>query len=115
MHVRAYLQHPSAELVGVCDKDKTHAQETAQQFGIPKAFTDVDDMLNEKLDAISVATPDNAHADIVIKAAQRGVHILVEKPLATTLEECRRMIAAAKKSRVYLMMDWHNRWNPPYH
>jgi predicted dehydrogenase len=78
-------------------------------------LTKLDDLLNEKLDAVSVATPDNAHADIVIKAAGRGVHVLVEKPLAKTLEECRRMLAAAKKSGVYLMVDWHNRWNPPYH
>ena len=115
MHVRAYLQHPSVDLVGVCDTDKARAQGTAREFGIPKPFTKLDDLLSEKLDAVSVATPDNAHADIVIKAAGRGMHVLVEKPLATTLEECRRMIAAAKKSGVYLMVDWHNRWNPPYH
>ena len=115
MHVRAYLQHPSVDLVGVCDTDKAGAQRTARDFGIPKPFTNLDDLLNERLDAISVATPDNAHADIVIKAAGHGVHVLVEKPLATTLEECRRMLAAAKKSGVYLMVDWHNRWNPPYH
>lgn len=115
MHVRAYLQHPSVDLVGVCDTDKARVRRTAREFGLPKAFTRLDDLLNERLDAVSVATPDNAHADIVVKAAGRGVHVLVEKPLATTLEECRRMIAAAKKSGVYLMVDWHNRWNPPYH
>lgn len=115
MHVRAYLQHPSVDLVGVCDTDKARAQRTARKFAIPKPFTKLADLLNERLDAISVATPDNAHADIVIKAAGRDVHVLVEKPLATTLEECRRMLAAAKKSGVYLMVDWHNRWNPPYH
>lgn len=115
MHVRAYLQHASADLVGVCDKDKARAQKTARRFGIPKAFTDLDDLLSERLDAISVATPDNAHAEIVIKAAGRGVHVLVEKPLATTVEECRRMIVSAKKRGVYLMVDWHNRWNPPYY
>jgi predicted dehydrogenase len=115
MHVRAYLQHPSADLVGVCDQDRARATATARQFGIAKAFTDLDDLLNEKLDTISVATPDDSHAEIAIKAAHGGVHVLVEKPLAGTLDECRRMIAAAKKSHVYLMVDWHNRWNPPYH
>jgi len=67
------------------------------------------------LDGISVATPDGSHAEIAIRAAERGIHVLVEKPLATTLEECRSMVAAAERAGVILMVDWHNRWNPPYH
>jgi len=115
MHIRAYLQHPSADLVAVCDLDQKHAMRVAKEFGIPKHFGNVDEMLEEKLDGVSIATPDKAHAAIAVKAAKRGVHILVEKPLATTLAECRRMIAAAKAAKVHLMVDWHNRWNPPCH
>ena len=114
MHIRAYQQHPSADLVGICDQDQPRASEAARKTGL-KSFSDVDVLLKEGVDAISVATPDTAHADIVIKAANKGVHVLVEKPLATTEEECRRMIAAAKSNGVCLMVDWHNRWNPPYH
>lgn len=115
MHIRAYLQHPSADLVGICDKDQARATELARKSGISNSFSDIDDLLEQGVDAISVATPDTAHADIVIKAAKRGVHILVEKPLATTVQECSRMIGAARNGGVYLMVDWHNRWNPPYH
>jgi len=115
MHVRAYSQHPSAELVGICDLDEDRARQTAQKYGVAKYFTNLDDLFGEGLDGISVATPDTAHADIVIEAAAKGVHILVEKPLATTIEQCRRMIAAAASANVYLMVDWHNRWNPPYY
>ena len=114
MHIRAYQQHPSADLVGICDKDQRRAAEAAKSAGLSKSFSDVDDLFREKVEAVSVATPDTAHADIVIKAANNGVHVLVEKPLATTEDECRRMIASAKSSGVYLMVDWHNRWNPPY-
>ena len=113
MHVRAYVQHPSAELVAVCDLDENRAQQMAEKFGIPKYYSAIDDMLEEKLDGISIVTPDTAHADIAIKAAEKGIHILVEKPLATTVEECQRMITAAKENDTYLMIDWHNRWNPP--
>jgi predicted dehydrogenase len=115
MHVRAYAQHPSAELVGICDLDEARARELADTFAIPAVFTSVNELLDEKPDGISVVTPDPAHADIVIEAARRGIHVLVEKPMATTVEECERMIAAAEEHRVHLMVDWHNRWNPAFH
>ena len=116
MHIRAYVQHSSAELVAVCDLDEQRARKVAEEFNIPNYYTNVDDMLEAGLDGVSVATPDTAHADITIKSATKGVHVLVEKPLATTIEECERMISAAASNDVYLMVDWHNRWNPPvYH
>jgi predicted dehydrogenase len=114
MHVRAYAQHPSAELVAICDLDEERAGELAREFGIPKTCGSVDGLLAEELDGISVVTPDKVHADIVIKAAEGGIHVLVEKPMATTVEECEGMIDAARSNNVYLMVDWHNRWNPPY-
>ncbi len=114
MHIRAYLQHASADLVAICDQDAKRAASTAKEFGVGRYFTSVDEMLAEGLDGISIATPDTAHADIAVKAASQGVHVLVEKPLATTVRECQRMIAAARAKDVYLMVDWHNRWNPAY-
>ncbi len=115
MHIRAYTQHPPAELVAICDVDRDRAEEAAKEFGVPKVFTDIDEILEEDLDGVSVVTPDPLHTEIVLKAADRGMHILVEKPLATTVEECSRMVETAEKSGVILMVDWHNRWNPPYH
>jgi len=115
MHVRAYSQHPSAELVGICDLDSQRAEKLARQHGVPRHFDAVDALLAEGLDAVSIATPDTAHLEPVLAAAERGVHMLVEKPLATTVEDCRRMIEAAADSGVRLMVDWHNRWNPPAH
>jgi len=115
MHARAYAQNPLVELVAICDLDEGRARRLAEQYGNPKVFTDLNEMFNLGLDGISVVTPDNAHAEVVLKAAARGIHILVEKPLATTLEECTSMVAAAEKAGVFLMVDWHNRWNPPYY
>ncbi|MGE5221829.1 MAG: Gfo/Idh/MocA family protein [Omnitrophica WOR_2 bacterium] len=113
MHARAYVQNPRVELAAICDLDEARACQAAQKYSIPKYFTSIDRLLDEGLDGISVATPDNAHAEIVLKAAERGMHILVEKPLATTVEECTAMVTAAEKAGVILMVDWHNRWNPP--
>ena len=115
MHARAYSQHPSAELVAVCDLDGERARELAAAHGVERSFTNFEEMLDLDLDGVSVATPDACHAEIACKAAERGRHVLVEKPLATTLEECENMIAAAKQAGVLLMVDWHNRWNPPFY
>jgi len=115
MHVRAYAQHASAELVGVCDLDEARAQTVAEEYGVPKWFTSAEALLEEGLDAVSIATPDAAHAEPALAAARSGVHVLVEKPLAKTVDDCRSMIEAAEAAGVRLMVDWHNRWNPPAH
>ena len=116
MHARAYTQNPLVELVAICDLDIQKASHLAEQYGHPSVFTDLDEMLDQELDGISVVTPDHAHTEVVLRAIARGIHVLVEKPLATTMEECTSMISAAEKTGVYLMVDWHNRWNPPiYH
>jgi predicted dehydrogenase len=113
MHARAYAQNSRVELAAVCDLDKNRASRLAQQYGIPKIFTSFEDMRHEELDGVSVATPDDAHTAVVLAAAARGWHILVEKPLATSLADCQAMIDAANQAGVILMVDWHNRWNPP--
>lgn len=115
MHARAYAQNPLVELVAICDLDIHKAEQLAARYGHPKVFDKLDDMLELQLDGISVVTPDHAHTEVVLEAANKGVHLLVEKPLATTIEECVSMIDAAEKAGVILMVDWHNRWNPPYY
>lgn len=113
MHARAYSQNSRVELAAVCDLDESRAKALAKEYHIPRVFTRLEDMLAEDLDGVSVATPDDAHTDVVLAAAARGRHILVEKPLATRVEDCQAMIAAAEQAGVILMVDWHNRWNPP--
>ncbi|MFW6159341.1 MAG: Gfo/Idh/MocA family protein [Planctomycetota bacterium] len=114
MHVRAYSQHPSADLVALCDLDEARVNEVAETWGVPGRYTSPDDLLeSEEIDGVSVVTPDNAHTDIVVRCADAGKHVLCEKPMARTVEECERMIEAAERSEVMLMIDWHNRWNPP--
>jgi predicted dehydrogenase len=105
MHARAYTQNPLVEIVAICDLDEGRAQSVSKQYHIPKVFMDVDEMLEEDLDGISVATPDDAHTSIVLKAAAKGIHILVDKPLATTVEECVAMVDAAENAGVFLMVD----------
>lgn len=115
MHVSAYKQCASAEIVAVCDLNEKLAEDTSFKYKIPAYYSDINEMLEkEDLVAVSIATPDDFHASPVIKAAEKGLHILVEKPLATTVKECQEMIKVAKNHNVYLMVDWHNRWNPTF-
>jgi predicted dehydrogenase len=68
----------------------------------------------EDLDFVYVATPDFAHREPVVAAAERGVNILVEKPLAITVEDATAMLAAVKKAGVKAEVNFSNRWNPPF-
>ena len=69
MHARAYAQDLQAELVAICDVNEERAYKVAEKYGIPSVFSNVDDMLDLGLDGISVATPDDSHAAIVLTAA----------------------------------------------
>lgn len=115
LHARVYSEDERITLAGVADMRPERAESVARSYGAMH-YTDYDSLLaDESVAAVSITTPDFAHAEIAVAAAEAGKHILVEKPLATTVEDCRRIIAAAKASGVKLMVDFHNRWSPPFY
>ncbi len=115
MHARLLSQEPQVNLRAVCDLNESRAREVAEKYHVPNWYTNYEDLLkDDQIEAVSIATPDFAHAAAAIAAAQSGRHLLVEKPLATTLEECLDIIKAAKQAGVILMVDFHNRWSPPF-
>jgi len=114
-HAQAYGRHPSVDFVAVCDLDDERAKTVAAQYGARMHTTQLSDLLtNPEIAAISVATPDNAHRAVAIACAQAGKHVLVEKPLATTVADAEAIVQAAEAAGVILMVDFHNRANPPY-
>ncbi len=113
-HVAAYAEHPFAELVAVCDVKEELAKETADRYNV-KWYVDYREMLEDpSIEAVSVATPDFLHKEPVLTCARKGKHILCEKPLATTVEDAEEMVNVVEKAGVTLMVDFHNRWNPPF-
>ncbi|MGO4541814.1 Gfo/Idh/MocA family protein [Paenibacillus sp. 2TAB19] len=113
-HIPEYASHANVELVAFVDPIIERAQHYADQFGA-KAFADYEQMLAEvKPDAVSVNTPNALHAPMSITAANAGVHVLVEKPMAVTDEEAAAMIEAAKKNNVHLMVGQNQRFMPPH-
>ncbi|MDR9853972.1 Gfo/Idh/MocA family oxidoreductase [Paenibacillus sp. VCA1] len=99
-HLKHIHQHEGAELAAVCDVAPAAAERAVRQYG-GKAYTDFDDMLDrEKLDALFLCVPPFAHGDMEEKAAERGIHLLVEKPLGLEMAVVQKKAEALEKSGV---------------
>src|SRR5690606_5230015 len=87
-HLESYKEHDNAIIYAVCDKNEQRAQETAAKYNVAKIYTDYEDLLNDpEIDAVSICTWNNTHAEISIAAMRAGKHVLVEKPLCLSVEE----------------------------
>ena len=114
-HAAIYREHPLVEPVAVCDRNEQRARALAEKYGLPRVFTDVDELLADGgFEAVSIVTPDHLHGDIAVQCARAGKHMLIEKPLATTREDVFRILEAVRSSGVRAMVDLHNRWSPPF-
>ena len=120
-HAAGYAVTPRTQVVAVCDlvPDLCHAFRTrwASTWGEIAAYADYREMLaRERLDILSVVTSDDRHADIVVDAVQHGVKgIFCEKPIATSLADADRMIAAVERAGVPMVVNHTRRWRPQYH
>jgi len=102
-----------AKLAAVCDVDEIRAQQLADKHGV-SAYTSMDEMMErEDLDVVSVLTPSGMHAEHVIHLAKYGRHIIVEKPMALTLDDADAMIAACDAAGIRLFVVKQNRFNVP--
>jgi UDP-N-acetylglucosamine 3-dehydrogenase len=111
-HARVYQEIPDVELVAVVDSDSTLAQETARLRG-GCAYTDYRLMLEEmQPDVVTVAIPTNVHFQVVLDALEADCHVLVEKPIAATLEEGQQMIERAAGLGRILAVGHIERYNP---
>ncbi len=110
-HARVLSEMPGVELVGIADPDAARRDQVAGRVGCV-AFKDVEDLLQHGVDAVTIAAPTHLHRDIAIDCAARGVHILVEKPIAPSVEESRAIVAAARRAGVTLMVGHVERFNP---
>lgn len=111
-HARVYSELPEADLVAISDSDSIRAESTANKFGI-RAYTDHREMLEkEKPDAVSVVVPTAMHEKVGMDALDAGVNILIEKPIAATLEEGTRLIQKARAVNKQLMIGHVVRFDP---
>ena len=109
-HARVYHELPDAELVGVYDKDAARSTEVAQQYQC-RSFARLEDLFGE-VEAASVAVPTEQHADVGERLMEAGIDVLVEKPMARSLAEADRLIAAAERHGRILQLGHLERFNP---
>lgn len=108
----AMARVPSHSITAVMRRDKREAEKFAAEFGVAKSYGAVDDFLNDSdVEAIYIATPPASHAELTIRAAAAGKHVLCEKPLACSASEARDMIDACSKHGVRLMVCHYQRFN----
>ena len=111
-HMNAMGSCHNIRLAAVMDLYPEPAESAAKEFG-GKAYTDLDSMLADpEVEAVHVCTPHNQHGEQVVAAAKAGKHVLVEKPMALTLEACDQMIAACEDAGKVLMVGQVMRYFP---
>src|SRR6476620_2410509 len=110
-HARVFAGLPGTELVGVADPDRKQAEFVARTLGCA-AVADVDKLIERDVDAITIAAPTHLHRDIALTCIAHGIHVMVEKPIASSVEEGQEIIGAARRAGVTLMVGHVERFNP---
>jgi len=115
-HIPAFLRLKKyVSLSAVCDLNHGLAKEVVKKFGIPNAYSNMSEMLSkEHPDIVDVCTPPSVHAPVAVEAMEAGCHVLLEKPMASSLADCDKMIEAAKKNNVKLSVVHNQRFYPPF-
>jgi len=114
MHAEVGFRYPAAEFVAAADPDEERASGVAEAFG-GEAYADYVEMMDkEKLDAVIICTPETMHVDPVQQAANRGLHVLLEKPISRNLEQADVILKACRDNDVKLMIAYILRFEPTY-
>jgi predicted dehydrogenase len=110
-HARVLAGLPGVELVGIVDPLADHRARATQMLGCP-TFETLDEMLDLGLDSVTIAAPTHLHREVALACIARKVHVLVEKPIASSVTEGHEIVAAARAAGVTLMVGHVERFNP---
>jgi len=112
-HMPAFAALPDVQILAVCDVSKSARESAAEKFSVPHQFETWQPMLEmPEIDIVSVCTPNTYHFQPTVDALKAGKHVLVEKPMAVSVDEARKMAAAAKRAAKKLMIGQTARFNP---
>jgi predicted dehydrogenase len=110
-HLEGYSEDPRVAIVALAGLDTDRCQRLAKQYDVPRVYTHYQDLLGDSdIDAVSVVVPNNLHWPVAKAAFEAGKHVLVEKPLAGTVADGERMVAAAKEHGKLLGIAFQRRW-----
>lgn len=108
-HLPEYRDNPDATIIGVYDFDRQRAEEIAKKYGT-KVYKSYKDLLSESdIDAVSVCVRNSDHCKISVDAMRAGKHVLCEKPMAVSIEECKEMVRVSKETGRFLMIGHNQR------
>ena len=110
-HVRVWSESEGAELIGIVDTDADRARQVGAEFGT-QVLPDIDSLAAQNIDAVSLAVPTKDHARVGCRLLEAGFDVLVEKPVAASLDEADALIASAKRARRILQVGHVERFNP---
>lgn len=110
-HARVLAEMPGVKLAGVADPDRSQTDFVGSALNCP-TVSNVAELLDLGVDAVSIAAPTHLHRDVALACISRGVHVMVEKPIAPSVKEGRDIIAAARRAGVVLMVGHVERFNP---
>lgn len=112
-HIPSLLKIDNVKIVALCDKKEELARGVAKRFDINRYYADFSEMLKkEELDMVDICTPQKTHANLSIQAMEAGCHILVEKPMALSIEETDEMVSASKENQVKLCVVHNELFSP---
>lgn len=110
MHTKPYLKNENVDLIAFCDIHAERLQEAGNRYGVTNLYDNYQDLLkNNDIEAVSICTWNNSHAEIAIAALKAGKHVLVEKPLSMTVEEAKAVETAAEESGKILQVGFVRR------
>jgi predicted dehydrogenase len=112
--IPAWKELAGVELVAVCNRSRARAEEVAIKFGVPKVYDSAEELLqNEELDFVDIITDVNTHARFTLMAAERGVNVICQKPMAPSLQEAQRMVQGCQEAGVKFFVHENFRWQAP--
>ena len=112
-HLPAINESENSELIAVCSRSESKAKDWARRFGAKKAYSDYSKMIMDpEIEVIDITTPNALHCEETILAAEQGKNVFCEKPMAPTVSECEKMIAACRRNNVKLMIGYMLRFKP---
>jgi predicted dehydrogenase len=110
-HIKGYQRIGGVEVAALCDLDEKRLHGIADEYGIAGRYASYPDMLEqEPLDAVSVCSPNALHAEMSVKAMQKGAHVICEKPMSSDSASARRMVKVSRQTRRILMIGYQRRF-----
>ena len=114
-HLPPLQIHPQTEIAALCRRNTNRLNEAADAYHVPARYTSYIDLLSDaSLDAVVISLPHHLHSEVAHVALQRGLHVLVDKPMTLRVDHARSLVTAAEQRELTLMVAFNRHFEPPF-